>query len=53
MPSQDQTITAGMVNREELALKIEKELGPLLKVPGGVNALGMYMLVMKIVKGEK
>jgi hypothetical protein len=52
MSHKDKTITAGMVDREELALQLEKELKPLLNVPGGVNALGMYMLVMKIVKDK-
>jgi len=52
MQHKDETITADMVNREELALQLEKELKPLLNVPGGTNALGMYMLAMKIVKGK-
>ena len=38
--------------REKLAREIEETIEPLLKVPGGINALGVYMLVMKIVKGK-
>ncbi len=39
--------------QEKLAREIEETIEPLLlKVPGGINALGVYMLVMKIVKGK-
>ena len=41
-----------MVDREELALEIEKEIKPLLDKPGFMNALGAYMLIMKIVEGK-
>lgn len=37
--------------REKIALEIEKEIKPLLDKPGSLNALGAYMLVMKVVKG--
>lgn len=52
MQSKDKTITAGMVDREELAREIEREIKPLLDTPGSLNALGTYMLVMKIVEGK-
>ena len=38
--------------REKIALEIEKEIKPLLDKPGSLNALGTYMLVMKLVKGD-
>ena len=36
--------------REKIAKEIEETIEPLLKKPGLMNALGTYMLVMKIVK---
>ncbi len=38
--------------REEIALEIEREIKPLIDKPGFMNALGTYMLIMKIVKGK-
>jgi len=38
--------------REKIALEIEKEIKPLLDKPGSLNALGAYMLIMKIVEGK-
>jgi len=52
MHDKHETITAGMVDREELALEIEREIKPLLDTPGSLNALGAYMLIMKIVEGK-
>lgn len=52
MQNKHETVTAGMVDREELALEIEKEIKPLLDTPGSLNALGAYMLIMKIVEGK-
>lgn len=52
MSSKHETITAGMVDREELALEIEKEIKPLIDGRGSLNALGTYMLIMEIVKGK-
>ena len=52
MHDKHETITAGMVDREELALEIEREIKPLIDGRGSLNALGTYMLIMKIVKGK-
>lgn len=52
MSSKHETITAGMVDREELAREIEREIKPQLDKPGSLNALGAYMLIMKIVEGK-
>lgn len=52
MTSGHETITAGMVDREELAREIEREIKPQLDTPGSLNALGAYMLIMKIVEGK-
>lgn len=52
MQNKHETVTAGMVDREELALEIEREIKPLLDTPGFMNALGTYMLIMKIVEGK-
>jgi len=38
--------------REKIALEIEREIKPLLDKPGSLNALGAYMLIMKIVEGK-
>ena len=52
MSSKHETVTAGMIDREELALEIEREIKPLIDGRGSLNALGTYMLIMKIVKGK-
>lgn len=38
--------------REKIALEIEREIKPLIDGRGSLNALGTYMLIMKIVKGK-
>lgn len=39
--------------REKIAEELRTELGVLLEKPGLMNALGTYMVALRIVKGEK